>query len=229
MEEVKCLLDYAPYIDGKVTVPNKKQVPRISMEQAMEFAERVKRDTVVEQLFNMCEKYSDFFSMHVDARKWVPKELQSDAFYTLKNGEYFEMIPAICVYIIRKAWNECSGIPNLLLKIIPKTYLNQFFADGFLPSGYRLYDVILSVCDCEYTPLSETQLKVQHKNFSEVYVRETDMVAAIPNSIADELTNSMIEIIKVTPSGLTIGGSLIRTMGGYYGITNSVYDLRELV
>ena len=229
MDEIKTLLDYAPYILGKSEMPNSKQIPRITMEQSVQFAERVHSDTVAEQLFDMCERHTDFFSMHIDARTWVPKELQAEAFYTAKNGEFNTVVPAMCVYIMRKAWKECYGIPNLIFKVIPKQYAVQFFAEGYLAPEYRMLDVVHSLCGMEYQPLSEYKRKIRHDTYSEIYVAETDMVAAVPNRIADEITDGMIDAIKVTPDGLAIGESLLRTRGGSYGITNSVYDLRELV
>lgn len=228
MDDMK-IIDYAPYVLGESHFPSSKERISVDVATITQFAERVKSDQVAQQLFDMCEKYTDFFSMHVDAKTWVPIEQRAEVFYALKNGSYNTTVPSFCVYMLKKAWEQCHSIPNLIVKSLPQAPLKEFLSSGYLQQQYSLRDVICSTLTSTYEPLSEHKKKIRHGDWSEIYVAATDMVAAIPNRIADDLTDSMIDVITVTPDGLSYGQSLLRTMGGYYGITNSVYDLRELV
>lgn len=229
MADFKTILDYAPYYEGKLKLPASKSRPILTIEQATTFTEHVTADIVAKQLFDMCEKPTDFFSLHVDAKQWIPKQLQSEVFFCTKNGMYCGEISSYVTYMVRKAVNAADGIPNMVSKYLSQKDLTLMFTEGYVGGDYTLKDVISTEINAEFIPLSELRLKVRHDKFSELYVAETDMISAVPNDIADNLTDDAIRHIRVTPNGLAIGEALLRTMGGHYGITNSIYDLRELI
>lgn len=223
------LLEYAPYILGKSYFEPGCKVKRIDEEMLQKFVQLLEGDSVAKQIFDMCDVAQEFFDYTVDFKHWIPKELRSEIFYAAKNKSYSVLVPSQCVYLLKKAWEQAKGIPNLIIKQLPEQALTTYCTEGYFLGSATLYDVICNTCCESYSPLSETKPRNKVGNFTEVYVPDTDMVAALPNDIADSLSDSAILSITVTPNGLAVGDRLLRTMCGHFGITNSVYDLREVI
>lgn len=223
------LIDWEPYVLGEKFMGDAKERPVVSLDLLGQVGADIAGDQIAKQAFDMCEKYTDFYEIMPDAKAWIPMPQRQEVFYALKCGKYNPDIPSVALYLVQKAWKECYNIPNLILKVLPQSYLKQFCARGFFGNGYCLRDLICNVCTDQYTPLAAHRLKVKHTSYTEIYVESTDMVAAVPNNVADTLTDSAIQNLTVSPAGIAYGDSLLRTMGGSYGITNSIYDLRELV
>ena len=224
------LIEYEPYINGKIFFPEStKKVSRIDEEMLNKFMSILAGDTVAKQIFDMCDVAQEFFDYTVDFKHWIPKEQRSEIFYAAKNGSYNLLVPSLCVFILKKAWSEAKGIPNLIIKQIPEQMLTMFCSENYFLGSITLYDVICNTCCESYSPLSEVKPRNKVGDFTEIYIPDTDMVAAVPNDIADSLTDQAILSITVTPDGLSVGDRLLRTMCGHFGITNSVYDLREVI
>lgn len=224
------LVSLEPYITGhKFYGECKKDTVRYNEEILKKFLTMLEEDPIAKEFFTAYEVSQDFYKTMVDFRKIIPKELQNEVFYAAKNGCMYKEIPAFCVYLLRKAWNESYGIPNLIIKKLPTTALQKFLAKDYFLGGLSLKDAICNVCTDEYVPLSVYHPKNKLKDFTELYIASADMVAAVPHSIGDALTDDAIASIKVTPNGLSTNGVLLRTMCNYVGAINSTYDLRELL
>lgn len=209
---------------GKTT----RTIP-VSKSVLEDFLTLLEGDSIAKALFDAYDVAADFYRSMPDFKYHIPKEVREDAFYAAKNGMIYNQIPAFCVYILRKCYDQCFGIPNLLLKIIPVSILKKFFAENYFGGGVSLYDAICNICTEEYSPLSMHHVKNKLKDFTEIYVESTDMVAAVPHDIGDALTDASISCIKTSPNGLESGGMLLRTMCGRVGAINSVYDLRKVL
>jgi len=109
------------------------------------------------------------------------------------------------------------------------TALKKFLEEGYFLGGLSLRDVICNVCTEEYSPLSLYHPKNKLKDFTEIYVQSTDMVAAVPHIIADALDDASIMSIESTNNGLSTKGVLLRTMANRVGAVNSTYDLRNVL
>lgn len=223
------LSDLEPYILGKKFTGNVKNVVRCNPDVLETFLTMLEEDPIAKEFFNVYDLSADFYKTMVDFRNLIPKEQRDEVFYAAKVGKAYTQVPSFCVYILTKAWEQCDGIPNLLFKIVPAKALKEFCKDGYFLGGLSLYDVVCNVCTDKYKPLSFYHPKNKVGNFTEIYVAETDMVAALPNSIADGLTEESIQQIKVTPNGLAVDSILLRTMANHVGATNSIYDLRNVL
>ncbi len=218
-----------PYVLGKKFFNSSSPVVRIDTSALDRFVEYLAGDPIAKQLMDYCDDYRDFYSADPDIKEVVPKEQRAEVFYAAKLGEYSLVIPSYCVFYLKKTYEEASGIPNMILKKLPQKVIETFCSSGYFLGGLTLRDVICNVCCDYYTPLSDMNLKNKTPQFTEIYVKETDMVAAVPNDIAVQLSDEAIRNITLTKDGLAIGTRLLRTMSGHYGIVNSFYDLRELI
>lgn len=223
------LIDLEPYILGKVHTGEIKNQPRLTTIVFTQFMEMVKQSDTAQSFIDAFENYKDFYKTELDFKALIPKEYQAEAFYAAKNGKFYVEIPSFCVYMLNRAWEESKGIPNLMLKLIPFPVLTEWFKKGYFLGGLTLRDVICNICCESYNPLSISHLKNRVGDFTEIYVEDTDMVAAVPNAIADMLDDTGVLAIKETPDGLSTNQVLLRTMAGYLGAIRSIYDLRELV
>lgn len=221
------LIELEPYITGK-QFTGEVDIPRCTEEMLKKFLTMLEEDNIAKECFNAYEYAANFYTAMPDFKHFIPKELQQECFYAAKNGVMYKEIPALCVYLLKKAYESCNGIPNLILKAIPSNVLNEWCKKGYF-KGITLQDAICNVCNPKYKPFNNAYLKNPMGDFVEVYVPSEDMVAAVPNSIAEYLDENSIRKIELTDNGLAVNGVLIRTLCNYVGAINSYYDLRKLL
>lgn len=225
----KTMSDWEPYILGQKYTKESSDVVRLNEELLEKFISCIKGDDIVKQMFDMCDNAKTFYDATVDFKSWIPKQYMKELFYAAKLKKYSLSIPCFAQFLLEKAWAEADGIPNLMIKLLPATALHEFCAKGYFLGGLSLREVICNVCTEDYTPISSLHLRNKLSTFTEIYVEETDMVAAVPHKVADSLSDEAIRNITLTPMGLAVGDRLISTFGGYFGAINSHYDMRELV
>ena len=223
------LIELEPYIRGKLFTGQAKEFITITQEDVEDFLTLLDCYPIAKQVFDVTEKASDFYRVYPDFTVKFRKEIRTEVFYAAKNGGIYKQIPAYCVYILKKSWEQCNGIANLICKVIPLSCLELFCQEGYFLGGLSLYDVICNVCTSDYTPLSESKLKVRNGDFYELYIKNTDMVAAVPDAIANILTDDALLGIEVSARDLLVDGKPLRSLAGYVGAINSTYDLRELL
>lgn len=224
------IIDYAPYILGKEFLPGTTPITYVPVPESVytDFADRLAHSATYETNLNLTENHKDFFRAEPDIAHYTPSQYQAELYYTAKLGYYVQGVPAICLYMVSKALEQ-HNLPNLVVKQLPESFLKTVFTEGFFGNGYCLRDVICTLSGTVFTPVSSLHLKDVHDKYSEVYVAETDMIAAIPNDIASVITNESAKDLRVTQDGLWLRDILVRTMGSYAGVINSIYDLRELL
>lgn len=216
----------AEYICGKKFLgTSTREVTNEDMYQS--FCTMLHKYDDVLYVFNYLESYTEFFKCCTDFAKWFPKKHWKELFYAVKNGFYSTDVPSDSIYLTKKAYTAIS-IPNLILKQIPVSWQSSWFEEGYFSGGYTLRDVICTFCMPTYRPLDHINNKVTYETFTEIYIKDTDMVAAVPNRIGDLLSAETIDRIKCEPNGLSVDGKFLRTLGGYHGAANSIYDLRQL-
>ncbi len=220
------IVSKADYINGKRFTGQVEHL-KVDPEMYQNFVNKLEMYDEARSLFYCLESHSDFFKYASDFAKWFPKPLWKELFYAARNGFYSADVPADCIYLVKKAY-AVIDLPNLIFKQIPTAYLNTWFSEGYLSGGYTLRDVVCTYCCSTYKPLDEVSTKIKHKDFTEIYVRSTDMVAAVPSRLGDFLSADVIDKLECSPMGLHVNGAYIRTMAGFYGAVNSNYDLRKL-
>ena len=223
------LHELEPYILGKAFTEDKVKVTRIDRHIFKQFMEMLSYDPIAKQFLDVYDNYKDFYKTAVDFRNQIPKDVQAECFYAAKLGKYYPGVPSFCAFIVKKCYDECYGIPNLILKKMPLQVLRNCFSEGYFGTGICLRDVICTICNEEYTPLCKSNPKNKVGDFTELYIETSNMVAAVPNKIADALDDSSVLQIVETDKGLAVNGLLLRTMCNYAGAINSTYDLREVI
>ena len=223
------LHELEPYIMGKVFTDDTVKTTKLDRETFKLFMMMLNCDPIAKQFLDVYDNYKDFYKTAVDFRNQIPKDLQAECFYAAKLGCFYPGIPSFCAFIVKKAYEECGKIPNLIVKKMPLQVLRNCFSEGYFPKGVCLRDVICSICTEDYTPLSLNNPKNRVGDFTELYISSADMVAAVPNKIAYALDDASVLRIEETANGLAVNGLLLRTMCNYAGAINSTYDLRELI
>lgn len=219
--------EMAPYVLGKKF--SDQPVAKRSSASNDKFVRMVNESVTAKVTLEAAEDWHDFYAIEKDFANIIPKDDKEEAFYAAKNGEYSLLVPSFMIYMIKRAYFTEYKSPNLILKQMHERVLNMFFSKGYLGGSLTVQDVICSVCDEHYVPLSKTNLRNKCLGYTEIYVQSTDMVALLPNTLADLLDDNSIDKMVVTESGLSTGGQILRTMGGLRGIVNSVYDLRKVI
>ncbi len=223
------LSELEPYILGRKFSGECKNQPRGNAEIFQKFVDMVDQDEIAKTFFEAYNLAADFYNTMIDFKHFIPKDMRDEVFYAAKNGVLYTQVPALCVYLLRTAWEQCYGIPNLIFKVIPATALRKFCEKGYFLGGLTLMDVVCNICSEEYKPLSLYHPKNKLKEFTEIYVPATDMVVAVPHSIGDLIDENNVTAISCGPNGLEIEGMFIRTLANHVGAVNSVYDLRSVL
>lgn len=218
-----------PYVLGKSFTGKAKERQCFITDELENFLTALEENSIAKEFFNAYELAANFYDTMVDFKHIIPKDVRVDVFYAAKVGYYYKEIPPLCVYVLQRAWEQCYGIPNLLLKVVPVSFLKKFFEEDYFLGGLNLKDIICNVCTEEYNPLSFYHPRNKLSDFTEIYIQSADMVAAVPHSIADCLDDESINSIIVTPNGLQVNGMYIRTMANRVGAVSSIYDLREVI
>lgn len=220
------LAELQPYITGERFSREAVEPYRLDINLYKNLAQVVSESVSAQKNLDVCELPVDFYRVEPDIKYLVPMQAREEMFYALKNGAANPDVPSKLVYYIKKSYNM-DKMPNLIFKKIPESELKVFFQENYLGNGYTIRDVVCSIIDPHYIPVNNYTRLVKYDNFVEVYVESTDMVAALPNPMVKNLSQRDIHNIKVDSSGLRIGDCYLRSLGGYYGAVNSIYDLRE--
>lgn len=223
------LSELEPYILGKKFLGKVKVPERVDVQVLEDFLTFLEEDPVSKELFNSTEVHSDFYKQAYDANHIVPKNLQKEIFYAAKIGKVYQGVPSYCVYMLKKAWELCDGIPNLIMLVLPLGAIKEFLQEDYFGSGINLCTVIRNVCTTEYNPVSDAHPKNKLNKFGEIYVSSTNMIAAVPLGLFDVITDNNCSKIILGQYGLELDGVPIRSLANYVGAVASTYDLRELV
>lgn len=178
---------------------------------------------------NLLESDTIFYKMEPDVFEKVPKEMREELFYSMKLNQLSSIVPAKTLYFLDKCY-KLYGSMNLLPRVIPASYLKQMFTEGHLAEGYNLRDVICSLYDEKYKPISDGDLVVPNRDNWDIYIEETDMVAIIPTEIKEKLTYDDIKRLQIKNKQIVLGELPIRFLSDkHIGATNSIYDLSTIV
>lgn len=221
------ITDFAPYIMGERFTRGNVAPYRIDMDLYNKVAQIVKESDSAEANIAALSAPAAFYKVEPDIAHYVPALAREEIFYALKNGYASESVPSRLVFLLKRAYSVID-LPNLIVSQIPENEFEVIFQTNYL-KGCCLHDVICSLFDSTYYPVTDAKPKNRHTDYTEVYVSETDMIAALPNALADTLSLSDIRNLTVTSCGLSLENYPLRTMGGLYGATNSIYDLRYAI
>jgi hypothetical protein len=223
------IIEAADYILGKKFIGTIKSEPYRGDKELLEIGKKLlnKHATAATNL-KILETPQSFFRMEPDMEQDVKAHLREELFYSLKLDMVSPVIPAKSLFLIYKMY-QLYGTLNLITKVFPKNDLEDLFSEGYIADGHSVRDVICTLIDNKYTPLSVGQLVVPNKDNWDVYIGETDMVAILPTKIKELLTHDDILRLTVKDKNIMLGTKPIRFLGSYYGGVNSTYDLSGIV
>lgn len=217
--------EMAPYIYGERTTRDAVAPYRIDLELYNEVAQAVANDEGATIAIQNYEKPASFYKATPDIERLVPKPAREEIFFALKNGFASTEVPARAIFLLNKAYAK-TKIPNLIFKALSDDDFKVMFQANYL-DGVCMRDVICSYICPDYSPITPGSYLSKHSEYTEIYIEETDMIAAVPNDIAVNMSVADIKSLRVTKKGIYLGDIPLRTLGGRYGATNSIYDLRE--
>lgn len=222
------LPELSEYILGDKFIGEYKESTLCTAQQLKEFLTHLASSEFAKSAFSASENWKDFYTVIPDFKHYFKADVREDVYYAAKNGMVASGVPAFCIYMVKKAYAKID-IPNMIFKQIPIPVMRQWFRPGYIRKGICLRDVICQFCNAQYNPVTPYRYTNTVGDYTEIYVKETDMIAAVPNVIAKSLNMNDIEKITVSQYGLSINNVLLRTMAGYAGAINSTYDLRKLL
>lgn len=229
MGNLLTLSEMEPYIMGRTFSGEAKSVNEIKNRAVLdEFLEHVKESLTAKTNLETCDHWADFYKVEPDFTEWVPSKYRADVFYSAKIGCFVPMVPAQCVYLLKVAYDKYKS-PNMIFKQLPESVISTFFRKNYLGGSLSLHDVVCTFCTPMYNPLCDRRMKNRCDGFVEIYVRTEDMVALVPNTIADKINDDCIDDLKVGEDGLEVQGMYLKRMAGFSGEVNSTYDLRGLI
>lgn len=222
------ITEYAPYILGEVTTRQGLVEPyRLTTERFNEYFDIFAKSRTADQVMRVCESSKAFFYVEDTLKRYVSKEERDEFFFSIKNGFFYEGVPSISLYKILKAYNLYK-LPNLIFKIFSKTACDVFFTDNHLSNDICWRDIICNVISDSYKPVTDVDVKVRYEDFSEVYIAADDMIAAIPNEIADSLSFEDIKGLHSECGSLrNANGQSLCAVGESY-IACPTFDLRRI-
>lgn len=219
------------YIYGRKFTGEIKREPFRGSEEFLLNAKRtIEKHPTAKENLRLINHHKVFFAQEPDLANDVPKQQQEEFFYGLKLGYISPVIPARVLHILDICANK-YGSCNFLLKLLNDKDIERLFSKGYIKEGFCLYDIICSLHTQNYKPLESGTLIAPNKEFYDMYIVETDMVAIIPERLKEKLNPEDIRRIKVDDKthNLMLGDKNLYELANYIGISESTYDLRNLI
>lgn len=170
----------------------------------------------------------EFYKAEPDIAKRIQVKKREECFYGMKLEYVSPVIPARALYFLLKCYKDYNTV-NYFPKVLSKPLVKLMFSEGYIAEGYTLKDVICTITTPNYQPLSAAFPAVNMGDYSEIYIKETDAIALVPNDIRDKLNYTDIENLTVKGKDICCGNTPIRLIGSHYGATHSTYDLRDML
>ena len=181
------------------------------------------------ELLPLTESAMDFFRVEKDLALIVPRAEWNECFYSLKNGFVAPNCPAQFIYFAKTCY-DMYHICNLIAPMLPSEVHNKVTRNGYFGAGYTALDAICNFVTPDFQPVTEERYLVRCGDWYEAYIPATNMVAALPASIAQNFTNETLCQVELTPGiGLTLKGRPLAAFGDGAGRSDSFYDLRRTV
>lgn len=218
-----------PYIIGRKYSDMEEQSPiRCTQEMVARFQEEAKKSCTAGINLKSLDSSVEFYRCENELKKVIPKEEQEEVFYATKLEKFSPIIPSKYLYLLKMV-KEQLGSFNLLTRGLSAKSLNTLFAKGTIAEGYCLKDVICSVFQKDYTPISDSTRGVQVEDYWEVATSDGKNILLLPDKLRKLLSDNDLELLEVKHKTVLINGQPLRFISNeYYGVYNKIYDMREL-
>lgn len=235
MNEELTVVDYADYVMGKKFNEGKYE-RRIDVNNVDVFEQYFQLEETYPELkivLESTEVYSVFKKCIPDIAKKVPNALLEEMFWAVKAGVISPIVPSKCIFLLRKAFEVRQSV-NFAWQCLPKGDVTKMFEQGYVTEvngvRYTLYDVIKTFVDEDYEPLTLGNPAVKRADgFYDVYIKDTNMIAIMHESMVKNLSVEDILNIKLEDNCLMLNGRPVKELGSLLGVSNNIYDLRDTI
>lgn len=206
------------------------KVASVSQEKLIEFKSLVSISKLAENAFEQLEDANAFYKMFPYIKKIIGTNICVEVFYACKMGHFYEGIPAKLTFILEKAvrTGDKSHV-NAMLN--PAVSLLRTYADAswkYDGKTITMKELIENITGEPVTLITSSTLKVQARDCWEVYIKDAERVALIPNDIATMFSYGDCEKLHFDiGKGIMLGDIPVRTLNNRIGITKDEFDLRE--
>lgn len=219
-------------MNDKILVPKKKvtKVAEIKQDKLVDFKTLVAMSKMTESAFDVLEDANAFYKMFPDIKKLIGANICVEVFYACKLGYYYEGIPTKLLFILNKTV-KVNGREHINKALNPAvTLLRSYVDNAYQYSGEKITvkDVLENIIGEPVALLTTSELKVKSSDCWEVYIKDAERVALLPEDIASMLSYSDCEKLSFDiGKGIMLEDIPVRTLNNRLGITRDDFDLRE--
>lgn len=224
------ILEMYPYMLGKkFTTEEKKEPVRCTQEMVARFNKAMKSSITAEDNLAMVEDYRAFYDYEPGISMLIPNNEKEEVFYAAKLEYFSPVIPSRFLYLLTKVQKEAKSF-NLIPVVLSAYDVKKLFAKGTIADGYCLRDVICTLFQKEYKPVSDAVRGVKIDDYWEVCSEKDNRIILLPDKLRQQLSDDDLEEIRVVKGNVMLGQLQLRFVSSnYYGAYNKVYDMRGLV
>ena len=219
-------LEWGARFKGEGLTGTKRKIFRPVPEDFDRWATLFAASPIADKIMPTTESAKDFFEIERDLAILIPKNEQMEAFYTMKNGFGVPDVPAAFIYFAKQIFAEYR-IGNLIGPCMPYIVSADLGYTNYFGKDYTGYDVINSYVYEGFQPVTADRPMVKCGDWYEAYIPSTDMVAALPESIASQLSIDDLNKVELDrKKGLVIEGKPLLSLADKVGEGNGIFDLR---
>lgn len=219
-----------PYIIGrKFTKKLEKKPLRCTQEIVDRFIELCSTSNTAALNLKVLDTASSFFKYEKGIANMMKKEEREEAFYAYKAEKFSPVIPSKYLYLFDKMKKSEKSF-NLLAVSLSKHDLDNLFAEGMLEEGYSVKDVICSLYNRNFVPVSDSVRLVNMKTHYELLISNKEAIAMLPTELGECISDEDAERIELKGNYLTLGNIQLRFLSPkFLGAIKDVYDYRSII
>lgn len=223
------ILEAHDYIIGKRFTKKVKEPVRCTQEMIDNFIEACKSSSTAAVNLKILESAKAFYDCEKVVAKLIPVAEREEVFYAMKAEKFSPIIPAKFLFLFNKVKEQLESF-NLLTVGLTSGDINTLFAEGTLAEGYSVRDVIKSLYQKEFEPVSESVRGIQIKDYWEVCIEKENVIIFIPDKLRARLSDDDLEEITIGKDALMVYGKPLRFLSSdYYGVVRNLLDMRKMI
>lgn len=224
------ILEMYPYMMGKkYTTDEKKEPVRCTKEMITNFQKALLTSLTAEENLKNIEDYKAFYKCEPIVASMIPAEEREEVFYAAKLEYFSPIIPSRYLFLLSKIKEEVGSF-NLIPVVLSQYDVKRLFAKGTIADGYCLRDVICSLFQKEYKPVSDAVRGVKIDDYWEVCLEKENRIIMIPDKLRQQLSDDDLEKIHIVKKNVMLGDIQLRFISNdFLGVYNKIYDMRGLM
>lgn len=227
------LLEFNKVVEGKKKIGEEvKPVKTVTVGELEEFRKYLSIDESMMPALNSTDNAAEFYASYpILSGLPYDSETRTELFYAMKLGKVYTDIPCKLVYLISMALYKTPSPNRAFIALRDSNAVYKYLMPGALKNDITIKQIAEDILKREVKTLTAARRKVKYQDFYEIYVENIDNVVIVPESIAENIeSHSDLKAVSfIEEKGVCVYDVPLRTLGGYYGITKSEFDLREVI